>query len=745
MLNRLKIWQKLSIICAAFLVPIAILLFFLSKEQNIAIDFGRKEDVGLEYLMPLRKVWAEAQNHRFIGNRAAADATLDAQLRSAESAIDAAMVGLAQIHAKHGVEMKAEVQYQAVVNRWAEVKKKVREVGAGKTEELYQAFMNDLGALNSQVGDVSNLILDPDLDSYYMMDLTLLRLLKAQDLAARITTYAESVVRRGKIEPDEKTELVVRTGLLQSELDAMNYSYETGYKNNKSGMLRARLTGKQAGLNAGITGLLKLLNDKLINAPDTTQVTADEIVAAGQKAMADTFIAYDETSPALHDLLVTRIDGFEAKKTFNLLLVAIILAITFILVVIMVRSITQPLKRAVTMADRMAKGDLSESVQSSGSDETALLLRAMSKMSESLRDIMRKILDASRNVATSAEEISASAMQMNKGAETQSSASEETSSTMVELAAQIQQLSKNATTLASSVDETSASISQMNSSLKQTANNGTELMTSVEETSATLTQMSKNITVVATRVRVVDEVSKGSVSEAKTSGRKLAESIGGIGERAMDIGKITRVIEDIADQTNLLALNAAIEAARAGEAGKGFAVVADEVRRLAERSVNATKEIANLIDTVQRETSTAVGLASQVLEGIVKAIEKTSQLAGETSTTTDEQSQGASQMLKAAENMALMARQIVMASKENALGAGEITKSAENMSALTRQMSEASVEQRKGVEMVVKAIDSIAMISHQNLSSVAQMAQAAKNLAQQSESLKQQVETFKVS
>jgi methyl-accepting chemotaxis protein len=218
--------------------------------------------------------------------------------------------------------------------------------------------------------------------------------------------------------------------------------------------------------------------------------------------------------------------------------------------------------------------------------------------------------------------------------------------------------------------------------------------------------------------------------------------INGIGTSSRDIGKIVKIIEEIADQTNLLALNAAIEAARAGDAGKGFAVVAEEVKRLAERSMNSTREISGVVERVQRDVGQAVDLSGGVLRQIVESVAKSSTLVGEVYVAAQEQSNGASQILKTATNMQHITRQLTTAAKEQADGARQIMKSVEVMNRMTQQVANATTEQKNGGDMVVKAVDQIARVSQQNVAATDQLSKATINLAREAERMRNLAQAF---
>jgi len=249
----------------------------------------------------------------------------------------------------------------------------------------------------------------------------------------------------------------------------------------------------------------------------------------------------------------------------GLLIAATVL--TLICALLLTRSIVKPIEEALQAAEQVADGDLTHTIRAEGSDEAARLQRAMARMQEKLRDTLHLIAGSSTQLASAAEELNSVTDESARGLQQQNAEIEQAATAVTEMTSAVEEVARNA-----------VSTSQASAEASRSTSDGRDL---VLETVSAIERMSGDV-------------------------QGTAKLITHLAEQSRDIGKVLDVIRGLADQTNLLALNAAIEAARAGEAGRGFAVVADEVRALAHRTQQSTSEIERMIGTIQGGTGQAV-------------------------------------------------------------------------------------------------------------------------------------------
>ncbi len=364
------------------------------------------------------------------------------------------------------------------------------------------------------------------------------------------------------------------------------------------------------------------------------------------------------------------------------------------------------LKEMAGVSEAIAGGDLTVQVKPRSPHDT--LGNAFARMVEGLARLVRSVRDASAQVASASGQVANASDDSAKVGLQASSAIDEVTSTMHEMSVNVQNMVKSTQVQASSVSETSASIDQMVASIQRVADTAKVLLDisnrSREEVHSGITTMEK----------ATDGLNR--INATITSS---GEIIGALGQRADDIGKIIEVIDDLAEQTNLLALNAAIEAARAGEHGLGFAVVADEVRKLAEKSAQSTKEISELIQSIQKEARKAVenmdrstgivnegldlgGELNGALRKISNVVTEVYKFAQEIGAATNEQSHGSSQIARATTRLNEITHEINSAVEEQASGAQAVVKAMERMRELVQQSTSGSTELAASAEQMSK-------------------------------------------
>jgi methyl-accepting chemotaxis protein len=362
------------------------------------------------------------------------------------------------------------------------------------------------------------------------------------------------------------------------------------------------------------------------------------------------------------------------------------------------------LREMAAVSEAIAGGNLGVEVQPRSKSDT--LGKAFARMIQGLRTLVRDGRDAAQQVASGSNQVAGASDESAKISLQTSSAIDEVTSTMHEMSVNVQNMVKSTKVQASSVSETSASIDEMVASIQRVADTAKVLLDisnrSREEVHNGITTMEK---------------ATDGLNRINTTIRSSGEIIGVLGQRADDIGKIIEVIDDLAEQTNLLALNAAIEAARAGEHGLGFAVVADEVRKLAEKSAQSTKEISELIQSIQKESRKAVenmdrstnivneGLGhgeelNTALRKISNVVTEVYKFAQEIGAATNEQSHGSSQIARATTRLNEITHEINSAVEEQASGAHAVVKAMERMRELVQHTTSGSTELAASAEQM---------------------------------------------
>ena len=376
------------------------------------------------------------------------------------------------------------------------------------------------------------------------------------------------------------------------------------------------------------------------------------------------------------------------------------------------------LKEMAAVSEAIAGGNLTVDVQPRSANDT--LGNAFTRMVDGLRGLVRNVRDAASQVASASSQVAGASDESAKNSLQTSSAIDEVTSTMHEMSVNVQNMVKSTQTQASSVSETSASIDQMVTSIQRVA-----------DTAKVLLDISnRSREEVHSGIGTMEKATDG-LNRINTTIHSSGEIIDALGSRADNIGKIIEVIDDLAEQTNLLALNAAIEAARAGEHGLGFAVVADEVRKLAEKSAQSTKEISELIQSIQKEARRAV-----------ENMEKSTSIVNEGLNLGQDLNAALRKISNVVTEVYKFAQEIGAATNEQSHGSSQIARATTRLNELTHEINSAVEEQASGAQAVVKAMERMRELVQNSTSGSTELAASAEQMSKMSRDLLGSMDNF---
>ncbi len=333
----------------------------------------------------------------------------------------------------------------------------------------------------------------------------------------------------------------------------------------------------------------------------------------------------------------------------------------------------------------------------------------MTEISENLNKASEELKAASEQSGSATEQIASVSQQVARGAEEQTKGINEVNRAIEDLEKAIEQVDRGSKEQAKAVEQTAGIVAQVSSAAEQTAAAAQEAANVAGQAAEVAKQGTETV-----------EKTIAGIRKINTSMQDVAQKVAELGKHSEEIGGMIAVIDDIAAQTNLLALNAAIEAARAGDQGRGFAVVADEVKKLAERTAKETKEIADLVKTVQKGVSESIKAS---MEG-AKQADEGSNLANEAGTALD-------QILDSINNMTSQIEQISAAAEEMSASATEMVKVVEDVSKIAEQNLSATKKMADSKAKVSESANTVAATTEENSAATEQMSASAQEMSAQ--------------
>lgn len=627
-LNQLKFTAKFALIFVLFLMPVIYIAYTTINSHSENIVIAEKEKQGVDYLISLKPLYINMAQARGMTNAyLKGEKSLLEKIKNKHQHVNDSLKKLKEIDQQLNADFHTGNTVAQIAQQWQQLQQESLNLSPVESFKKFNQLIAQALSLNELVIETSGLILDSTAISHFLMSASFQHMPTLIENMGKARGVGAGISATTEFSPDSFIQLVNYINSVDTTLNDVKHAMEVVFEYDSS--YKDQLENYVNKAEVETNKFLDFTRENIISA-DNVDVDSVLYFDKGTKAIGSVSDLFDEVIPVLKTSLIDRIEAYKNEMLLSVVLGALLLVLAMYIFIGFYSGMMDSINRIVDFVDQVAAGDLTGNIQLDSKDEIKEISDDLNLMVQKIHSLVSQVINNANIVAASADESSVTANQTLQGVNVQNGEIDQVATAMNEMSATVHEVAQNA-----------ASTSEATQKADDQTNNGRSIVKNTIQ----------------------------SINSVSNEMQKVSEVIDTLETDSSNISTVLDVIKSIAEQTNLLALNAAIEAARAGEQGRGFAVVADEVRTLASRTQASTAEIHDIIEKIQQGASNAVAVMQSSTKQTQKAVNEAAEAGSALEAITN-----------AVDNIAQMNFQIASAAEEQSQVAEEINRNVVNVS-----------------------------------------------------------------